>query len=213
MDLEDKAKQWYNRAKKGLNNLVDQTLETANKIDESIQEQGGYTAFAKKTFNNTIADIKNAYQTLDEKITTNGEYDKEKINALLKDGTKLAEQYGKKTGQALIELSKTIGSNTKSTWNEYAITDEDWKRYNELGIGTSYNGLILKPHYEKCIEYMKHADAVIPKNVKNRRAVIQDIQISASRNLNDLLDFYSEKRMVDDKTKSAIIDKYLRTEN
>ncbi len=206
-NLKNKAKGLYNSAKTNISELVDEAVVEGKRINESIQAQGGYKKVAQTTLDTAVSKIEGMYSNVSNQIFTDGKYDANKVKALVKDGTAVAKTYGQKAATTLVELSKNLGDKVQVKYNELIPTDADLKRYD--GIGTKYDGLLFKPHYEKCIKFMDAADKLIPKNVKYRSTVLEDIKLSASGTVSELIDFYAKGNVTDSK-KYDVLDKYLR---
>jgi hypothetical protein len=70
------------------------------------------------------------------------------------------------------------------------------------GIGTIYEGKLQKTHYEACLNFLSSAEQKIQADAKFRDEILKDIKVSASRNPDELMDYYAD---IDEKRNKRVI--------
>ncbi|MGV8086098.1 MAG: hypothetical protein ACP5N1_00570 [Candidatus Woesearchaeota archaeon] len=190
-------------------NIVDKAIAKAKTTNKSVQERGGYLTVARDTLDNTVDGLEKFYKSIDDSLFTNGKFDKEKAKLLANDGKALIEKYGKKAGQTIYYITKTVSDKVQKNYRELVSTKEERDTIYK-GIGTRYSGILLKPNYENCLKFYEHAKNAIPKNTKYRRVILKDIKASASADVIDLRDFYKyveDVRVI--APKRGVVNRYL----
>lgn len=203
-------------------NFVGDTVKTGKQMHEDIQKSGGYAAAAKRT-ERTIVDsakenvfdrAKRLYIHIENDLFTNGKLDSEKVKAIVENKTKAAKKYGRKAYKKLSELASQGTEAVKRDYHEFIPTDEALKT-KYAGIGIKYRGALFIEDYENCLAFRRKVQRRLPKNIKLRAQILEDIKSSASDSKEDLVKFYAWQvtqeadvgRSAPDKIKT--LDKYL----
>jgi hypothetical protein len=138
--------------------------------------------------------VKQAYSVMSNRLFPNGELDLEEVRKTLKNKQDAVRTYGLKAYKDLEQLVERGLNQAQNKIDEYLPAEEDFKpngRYN--GIGTEYEGILFKKHYESCLTFYKTAEEKLPARSKYRASVLADIKSSASENADELTNFYLTK--------------------
>jgi len=176
---------------KGIGKIVNTTVNEAKSIHEGIKKQGGYKKMAQDTLETVSEKMDEAYQSLEDTFFTNGSFDKEKAKNALNNTAEATRKYGSKAVQ---DLSKMIKDNIESIKKDYRsfVPTKEEREGKYRGIGSAYKGNILfRDDFESCLIFYDKARENIPETLKSKKPILKDIKASASKNVADLVEFYS----------------------
>jgi len=189
-------------------NVVEGATQTVKEIHYKVQEKGGYKAVAKDAFQKAKGAVEETYSKFEQAITTNGKYDSEKAKELLKDSANATRQFGEKAVHTLADLVKQ-GARKLGDDYRYVVPSKEERETKYAGIGTKYDGVLLRKHYDNCLKFYDEAGKKLPKNLKYRDEILTDIKESASGNAKELKNFYFWGSVPHAKEKEERTVKYL----
>lgn len=170
---------------------------TVSKAHQNIQEQGGYAEAMRRvghTVGNTAVEsyqeVRDAFFTQDEQ--GGYKFDAGKSKQTLKDGRNAVAGLGKK---ACASLSELVQKGAESLGQDYRkfIPNQEELNSTYAGVGTKYEGVLLREHLDSCLAYHQKAMEQIPKGTKYRLQILEDIKASASSSYWDLVGFYERQ--------------------
>lgn len=195
---------------KGLAGLAEEGYEAAKKgakeAREEVQRRGGVGKTFEQVVDGVARKAEEIASVASDKIDqwangaerwvdnaenllyTDGKYDPQKAKVLLNDAAETTRVYGVKAGKTLLDLAKSGVDLAKSGIDKYVPSEEDNKRY--AGIGTAYQGILLRPHYEACLKFHEQARKDLPSGLKLRPSILADIKAHAVANTDELLGLY-----------------------
>ena len=174
-------------------------VDSVKKYNADVQSKGGYAAALKRVYDNVSADVEHAATKIDEALFTDGEFDPAKANVLLHKGTDSVKLYGQKAVDGIGELlSEAKDGIVKDYRSVIPTADELAGRY--AGIGTQYEGMLIRKNYEKVLSFVTKIEANVPGQVKVKKDVLSDVKAHAIQNKTELKKYYK-----DDEVKSKVL--------
>lgn len=195
--------------------VVDDVVETGKQADADIKAQGGY----KKVFGDAaktgveaiqsgvekgIEALKgksnelykkgsDLYQKLSKEVESGeGAMDMEKVKAFLKDGARATAHFGAKAVKGLTEIVNQGVKDLKKDYRTVIPTAEE-RSTKYAGIGTDYQGVLLRQNFEDCLKFYEETRKKLPGGLKGRTDILNYIKASASSNPKELSDFCEKK--------------------
>lgn len=167
-DATDRLSDVVGRHSDGAEQVLDKTAERAN---------GLYDVVEKK--------IRNAFFTDDK-------FDGGKARESLKDGAKVAQEYGVKAAKVLAKYGKMGAEVVVNDFRRHVPSQED-RNGVYAGIGTAYDGFLMRENYDACLKFATQLDKKLPENLMYRKTIIADAKASASENMTELVAYYATK--------------------
>lgn len=177
---------------------IETIVETGRGLHAKVQEQGGYEAAVRDRAGKLSASVDAAfdrladrmqarYEAIERDFMTGGKYDPVKIKGA-------AAQHGRKAAEYLEDMVRRQAAGLKAEYqgarSQFPARDELRMRY--AGIGTLYDGVLFRQHYEECLAFEQAARSKLPSGLKTRDAILADIKASASGSADDLASWYAE---------------------
>ncbi len=173
--------------------LVEQGTDGLAKLQTSIDKQGGLAAIVEKATDTVMGGVYDNYEAMrthfKDTYFTGGKLDPEKVRHVLGNTGKAANMFGAKTGSLLTTLAKEGASHAKQHYRDLVPTKIEMET-TYAGIGSQYNGFLLKPTLDSCLEFYNSARAALPIRLNLRPKILGDIKASASGNVFELTRFY-----------------------
>jgi hypothetical protein len=201
---------------RGAGKIVKTVAEGAKSVHEDIKNKGGYRKLAEDTLekvsdktDSLIEKMNITYQSFEDSFFTNGTFDKEKAKKALANTAEATRKYGSAAVQNLSKLAIEGVETAKADYRTFIPSKEERKgKYR--GIGTAYAGKILfREDFESCLGFCAQADKKLPA-LQTKKAILDDIKASASKNAEDLNKFYSSVGSLNASIKEKLIQKYLK---
>ena len=238
MDIKDIKKRAYNMAGKiesqvekkegipggiadivrGAGKIVKTVADGAKSVHEDIKNKGGYGKVAGDALEK-VADktdslfekMDNAYQSFEDSFFTDGLFDEEKAKQALSNTAEATKKYGSIAVQNLSKLVKEGVETAKADYRTF-IPSKGERGGKYKGIGTAYAGKILfRDDFESCIGFYTEANKKLPQALQTKKAILNDIKASASKNAEDLTKFYSSSGLFSVHIKAKVVQKYLKS--
>ncbi|MBI3334399.1 hypothetical protein HYZ97_02845 [Candidatus Pacearchaeota archaeon] len=178
----------------GLATLVKDAQARYQEFNDDIKARGGYTKVVGEKVSRLEQKIDAYVSAVNARVErdfyTDGKFDDAKVDAFLVDKANAVKVYGEK---AITTLQRVMHSGADSVRKEYRLhvptREEIATKYQ--GIGSAYEGVLLRDNYEGCLAFHSYAARSIPAGRAYRNQILADIKASASENLAELQAFYS----------------------
>ena len=204
--------------------VVEDVVEAGKQAHSDIQAQGGYKKVFGDAAKDGVAAIQNGvdkglgvlkkkgsslyekggelydkgsdlYEKLKREVESGeGAMDLEKVKTFLKDGARATAHFGAKAVRGLTEI---VNKGVKELKDDYrtVIPSAEERSTKYVGIGTDYQGVLLRKNFEDCLKFYEQAKkrTSIPNRVKHREELLSFIKTSASANAKELADYCEKK--------------------
>jgi hypothetical protein len=208
-------------------NVVEDVVEAGKQAHSDIQAQGGYKKVFGDAAKGGLDALQNGvdkglgvlkekgsslydkgselyakgndlYERLKREVESGeGAMDLEKVKAFLKDGARVTAHFGVKAVKGLTEIVNKGVKDLKEDYRTVIPTAEE-RSTRYAGIGTDYQGVLLRKNFEECLAFYAYAQkrTNMPNRVKHRTEILSFIKASASSNAKELSN-YCEKKWYD----------------
>jgi hypothetical protein len=202
---------------RGAGKIIKTVAEGAKSVHEDIKNKGGYGKVAGDALEK-VADkidpllekIDKSYQSFEDSFFIDGLFDEEKAKQALSNTAEATKKYGSIAVQNLSKLVKEGVKTAKADYRTF-IPSKGEREGKYKGIGTAYAGKILfRDDFESCIGFYIEANKKLPQALQTKKAILNDIKTSASKNAEDLTKFYSSASDKNAHIKEKVIQRYLK---
>ena len=191
--------------------LVD-VISKTKELHEKVKERGGYGELVKQGVEKASQEVDRFYDAvygpINDTFFTDNEFDKEKTDEFLRDKEEAIRRFGRKTIDTITNMASSGVDAIKKDYRDNVPTREELETAYS-GIGSDYNGVLLKPDLDRCIKYHGKAKSKIPSRAKFRGEILDDIKASASATKKDITSFYKISSEDNASNKLKAVQKYL----
>lgn len=179
--------------------VASNVVDAVKNFNNDIQSKGGYGAVLKGVYKNVSVDLEQAANSIDSALFTDGEFDTKKAKSLLKNSKESVKLYGQKAVEGISEL---VGDAKDGVVNDYrsVIPTAEELSGKYAGIGTNYNGILIRKNYDKVLRFAKKINRVVPPQVRVKKDVLAEVKANAIQNKTELKTYFGE-----DEVKSRIL--------
>lgn len=204
----------FGKAVGGIEIMAGDFVEGAKVIAGEVQDETEALCMDLKIAKRTIVrKTRELCDYVENTFYTGGKFDSDKAKEALRNQGESLRQYGVKFCRTLAELAERGKDSIVTDFRNYVPTERELNTIYS-GIGTEYNGTLLRPHYESCLSFVTNAGSRLPRGLKFRAQILGDIKASASDNPLELRKYYAGLvTSVDERRKAApdklkVLDKY-----
>jgi hypothetical protein len=132
------------------------------------------------------------YDRFRQEVIKEGYLDIESVEKLLKKGAEATEEFGTKAIQSLSDIVKKTHAGIKADYRSIIPSKEEIaEKYT--GIGTNYQGVMLRKNFEGCLSFYEASKKKLPSHLKTRADVLSSIKAGAVSDKTEL-GHYCERR-------------------
>ena len=138
-------------------------------------------------------------------FSTQGNYDPNKVSHLLAHQACVAETFGVKAVAWLKEQAANTANAVQTDYRRIIPTQQELKT-KYAGVGTQYEGILLRPHMDSCLAFHREAHGKLPQTDLGFD-VMEDIKPHACESADDLVRLYQAQ---DAQAKLGCVQRYLK---
>ncbi|MBI5390516.1 hypothetical protein HZB02_03440 [Candidatus Woesearchaeota archaeon] len=152
--------------------------ERMHEAHHRVQGSGGYGAMAGRAAERVGDALQKRVvdpfaKTLDD-LMTNGEFDPNKVEQYLTGRGRATQQLGVRAVDTLRIYARNGTDTIKRDYRALVPTPEE-RATTYAGIGSKYDGLLLRPDLDACLAFQQAVNSVLPKSLTNKPEILNDI--------------------------------------
>jgi len=175
-------------------------LKLVHRFSNSVGLYSKIFSPVTKIRDRAVEELKTRYNSLENAVTTDGEFDLQKTEALLLDKGKVVQEYGVKAYHNLVQIAKEAPGEIHRIYREKRPDIDELKSEKYRGMGEDYDGIPFREDLDDCIAFQEETMGKLsngirirfPVGQKNRMTldIINDIKRSLSGSREDLVEYY-----------------------